>query len=117
MTDHSSRLVWDRDRSACLCGVGNPLGLAAVFVNGHGADEYWLIEDDNRSPDRHTFDAPQSRATAPPHEHLGRLPVEWRDRIWGNALRCGRRYVDGTACGHRVAEPGGACAVHVGRQS
>lgn len=124
MTQHPTRLIWDRDRSACLCSAGNPLVIAAVFVNGDGVDEYWLIEDNLADLNevgevRFQTAKPSTNDNAwrpgvpsPPHEHLGRLPVEWRDRIWGSALRCGRPCVDGSGCRQRVAEPGASCSVH-----
>jgi hypothetical protein len=105
MTEQFSLI--DHDRTACLCDVGAPDYLAAVCVTPDGEDVLWLVcKTELDAEDPRCGNANQR------HEQLGRLPQTVRDRIWGDALRCGRPTATGKPCRQRVAEPGRSCGVH-----
>lgn len=97
----------DDHRSACLGDVGAPDYLAAVCVTADGEDALWLVNRAELDSDRPAYGNP-----AQPHEKVGRLPGHVRERIWGDALRCGRPRYDGQPCRHRVKEPGDTCRAH-----
>lgn len=99
----------DRHRSACLRDVGLDGYMAAVCVSERGEDVLVLVS-------RQVLAAGPSHAgdNVPAHERTGRLPGVVRERIWGDALRCGRTRSDGQPCRHRVKERGQTCRAHAG---
>lgn len=100
------RLI-DPDHTTCLCDVGAPEYAAVVAVDANGDEWYLLARKDMIGAPYQDVGNPE-----PPHEQLGRLPREYRDALWGDALRCGRPTWAGKPCRARVAEPGGVCANH-----
>jgi hypothetical protein len=104
MTDHG-RII-DPDRTVCLCDVGDTEHLATVSVDPDGNETYWLAH-------RELLGEPADHGNENPyHEKPGRLPQVIRDRIWGDALRCGRPTCSGRPCRIRVASPGDPCGTH-----
>lgn len=101
--------VVDWARTACLCQSGMPGYVAAVAVAEDGTESLWLVDEPQLSrPDAPCGDPCQR------HEQVGRLPRGFRDRIWGDALRCGAATYAGAPCRIRVAEPGDRCGHHAG---
>src|SRR5262245_13569110 len=110
-TDQAGHNHWrlvDPHRTACLCDVGAPGYIATVAVAPDGGESLWLADTELLDHDA-DLGNPNQR-----HEKLGRLPQPIRDRIWGDALRCGRPRSNGQPCRQRVAEPGHACSDHSG---
>lgn len=99
--------IIDPHRLACLCGAGAPDLIAAVCVTPGGGDELWLV-----SRSALCVEHPECGNPEQLHEQTGRLPATVRERIWGEALRCGRPRSDGQPCRHRVKEPGQRCRKH-----
>jgi len=98
----------DPRRTVCLCDVGgDPDYIATVTVAADGSETLWLAHEE--SIGRNDIDHGNEN---PSHEKLGRLPKAIRDRIWGEALLCGRLLRTGRPCRMRVAEPGGSCPQH-----
>jgi hypothetical protein len=98
-------------RSAPLEDVGGDADyITAVCVTADGDTVLWLVSAS------HLACPPDSPCRAntgyPAHEKLGQLPVWVRDRIWGDALRCGRPTRAGRPCQIRVGTPGGPCGMH-----
>lgn len=99
----------DTDRSARLRDVGAPDFAAVVTVDAAGDEKFWLLsiaafgrsDADCGNPDQ-------------PHEQIGRLPGEWRERVWGDLARCGRLTGAGQPCRHSVGTPGEPCTQHRG---
>jgi hypothetical protein len=108
--DHD-RLI-DPQHTMCLCDVGAPAYVVAVAVDANGEQTFWLARKDLIG----CAGADHGNEN-PPHEKLGRLAQSIRERIWGDALRCGRPRYDGQPCRQRVAEPGQSCAAHCDGQS
>ena len=109
MSGHECRhgSLIDNERSACLCDVGAPGYVAAVCVTPDGQDVLWLVRPELfERDDADLGDVDQS------HEKLGRLPAHVRERIWGDALRCGRPTSSGRPCRIRVTNPGDPCGIH-----
>lgn len=100
----------DWDRSACLCGVGAPDLVAAVCVTETGDTSLWLISQ-RAYADPADLDS-VGGLVVPSHERTGRLPGHVRDKLFGDALRCGAARSNGEPCRHRVAEPGRHCVAH-----
>ena len=101
----------DWRRAACLCDAGAPDLVMAVCVTAGGGDVLWLVRPSMLSSEND----PACGDPGQPHEQIGRLPAHIRDRIWGDALRCGRPRFDGQPCRHRVKEPGQTCRAHAVR--
>ena len=99
----------DHTQSACLCDSGLPGYVAAVLVASDGCQDLVLVDRELVGDGRTTYN---HTTPAAPHERLGPLPHEVRERIWGDILRCGRARCDGQPCRQRVKEPGQSCAVH-----
>lgn len=98
--------IADPDRWVCLCDVGAPDYAAAVTVDEYGTEQLWLVSMpqfnthcDHGNPNQE-------------HERLGRLPGEWRERIWGELARCGRPTAKGRPCRHIANPPGEPCRMH-----
>jgi hypothetical protein len=102
----------DLARAACLCHAGAPGYMAAVTVDHEGTEALWLVATEQLDRDDPELGNPNQR-----HEQLGRLPQVIRDRIWGDALRCGRPRPNGKPCRQRVAEPGQSCGAHGGGEA
>ncbi|QZT60935.1 hypothetical protein [Mycolicibacterium austroafricanum] len=102
----------DSRRAACLCDVGAPNYVAAVCITDDGDEALWLVHKDELDSDN-----PAHGHADQPHERLGRLPLRWRERVWGDDLRCGRPRANGQPCRHRVKERGQSCAAHCDGQS
>lgn len=99
----------DWDRAAFLCRAGAPDFVAAVCIHETGEETLWLVSLPVLDGEAQGLSGDADSAK---HEGLGRLPVHIRDRIWGDALRCGRPRSNGLPCRARVGEPGAACCVH-----
>lgn len=100
----------DHERSACLADVGAAGYLAAVCITPTGDDVLWLVCCKELHNERPAHGEPDQ-----PHEKLGRLPGNVRDRVWGDAILCGHPRRNGLLCRHRVKEPGQACGFHSAR--
>jgi hypothetical protein len=100
------RLIGSR-RSTCLCDVGATHYVATVTVDRDGNETFWLARKDLLGRP----DADHGNEN-PPHERLGRLPQAIREKVWGDALLCGRPTATGRPCRQRVAEPSQSCGVH-----
>lgn len=73
-------------------------------IDPDGVTWFWLIDPDHAGP---------STVAWPDHERLGRLPVEYRERL-GQRHRCGRPNRFGKPCRMLVPERGAACEWHRG---
>jgi hypothetical protein len=105
--DHDHGRVIDPARTVCLCDAGDTDYVATVAVDHEGAETYWLAHKELLGCD----DADCGDENQP-HEKLGRLPAAVRDRIWGDALRCGRPTASGRPCRIRVTNAGDPCGTH-----
>jgi hypothetical protein len=103
--------IIDEAQSGCLCAGGQQDYLAAVCIEPDGGTHLILaLLDDTGAVDPKPRYDPTCKSVK--HEQTGRLPVAVRDRIWGDALRCGRPTWSGRPCRHRVKEPGDTCGEH-----
>lgn len=94
----------DYERAASLCGAGQHEYFAAVCVADDGTELLWLVSKSELASDH-----PRAGDPNQPHEKLGRLPREVRERLW---LRCGQPCQKGRPCRARVGRPGAACHHH-----
>lgn len=107
--DCCCRLI-DGNHTVSLHDVGLAGYSAGVSVDRDGTVTLWVLNDElvGQAGVDHGNEHPR-------HELLGRLPVNFRDRLWGGQLRCGRPTTRGRPCGMRVASPGEACGIHAAR--
>lgn len=109
--EHTSSLIVDSARQACLGGHGSPGYTALVAVDREGRD--WLLLAEEASLGDSEVRADWS-CTAVAHEQLGALPLDVVRRITiaTRTHRCGRRTKSGTPCRATVSRPGDACSWH-----
>ncbi|WP_139114195.1 MULTISPECIES: hypothetical protein [unclassified Gordonia (in: high G+C Gram-positive bacteria)] len=112
----------DRDRDCDLI-IDPPteIGLADVGLDGYtiaetvdrdGQRQAWIVARHHLADVDDHRDVDHGAVEAPPHERLGPLPDDLRDRVAAVVLRCGRPTASGRPCRARVAEPGAACGAH-----
>jgi len=110
VTDSDEHMqIIDNATRVDLAPYGLPGIEAAEAIDTSGHRRAWLVVSDELG----NHDADLGNPW-PPHEYLGRLPREIRDRIWD--LHCNRRTTSGRPCRSRVAEPGAACMWHQDQQ-